>query len=230
MKTHRVVVTAMGVVTPIGIGIQSFFDGLSTGHSGISKIDNFDVSTFPVRIGGEIKNKGLAETIKKSHILSYDLLRYNFFDRKILFSLLALDDLLYNLGIDKIDKIDKREEIAEIEEISFLKKADLIFGSGLEELLFEDVVRLFSAEKKIDYKNVAKILNGNPARYFVHTIEDWPAQYLAALMNSQGTVVTDVSACAASAQSVGVAYQRIKHGLNEIALAGGVDSMLNPCG
>ena len=51
---RRVVVTGIGAVTPIGAGVESFWDALLAGRSGISPISNIDASTLPVKIAGEI--------------------------------------------------------------------------------------------------------------------------------------------------------------------------------
>jgi 3-oxoacyl-[acyl-carrier-protein] synthase II len=49
-----VVVTGMGVVTPIGIGVQAFWDALVEGRSGAAEIKSFDASSLPVRIACEV--------------------------------------------------------------------------------------------------------------------------------------------------------------------------------
>ncbi|CAL9184123.1 unnamed protein product [Musa hybrid cultivar] len=56
MKQRRVVVTGMGVVTPLGHDLDTFYSNLLEGVSGISEIETFDCSSFPTRIAGEIKS------------------------------------------------------------------------------------------------------------------------------------------------------------------------------
>ena len=51
----RVVVTGMGIVSPVGIGREAFWSSLIAGQSGIGPITLFDASSFPVRFGGEVK-------------------------------------------------------------------------------------------------------------------------------------------------------------------------------
>ena len=51
---RRVVVTGMGVVSPVGVGVESFWSALVAGQSGIRPITRFDASPFPSRIAGEI--------------------------------------------------------------------------------------------------------------------------------------------------------------------------------
>jgi len=53
---RRVVVTGIGVVSPIGIGKDEFFEGLKTGKNGVGKITHFDATNFPAKIAAEVKN------------------------------------------------------------------------------------------------------------------------------------------------------------------------------
>ncbi|MCG7853180.1 MAG: beta-ketoacyl-[acyl-carrier-protein] synthase family protein [Methanosarcinaceae archaeon] len=53
---RRVVVTGLGVVSSIGIGVEEFWKNLIAGKSGISEIESFDTSAYPVHKGGEVKN------------------------------------------------------------------------------------------------------------------------------------------------------------------------------
>ncbi len=50
----RAVVTGLGAVTPLGIGVDAFWEGLTAGHSGIREIQSFDVSDLDVKIAGEV--------------------------------------------------------------------------------------------------------------------------------------------------------------------------------
>jgi 3-oxoacyl-[acyl-carrier-protein] synthase II len=52
----RVVITGVGVITPIGIGKKDFWDSLASGRSGIRKITRFDVSSYPSQTAGEVDN------------------------------------------------------------------------------------------------------------------------------------------------------------------------------
>ncbi|MFM8944761.1 MAG: beta-ketoacyl-ACP synthase II [Actinomycetota bacterium] len=52
--THRVVITGIGPVTPIGIGVDDFWAGATSGRNGIGPITRFDASDLPVRISGEV--------------------------------------------------------------------------------------------------------------------------------------------------------------------------------
>jgi 3-oxoacyl-[acyl-carrier-protein] synthase II len=56
MEKRRVVVTGLGLVTPVGIGVKPSWDALLEGRSGIGVITTFDASDLPVRIAGEVKD------------------------------------------------------------------------------------------------------------------------------------------------------------------------------
>src|SRR5262245_50993737 len=51
---RRVVITGLGVITPIGLGVAPFWDSLTIGRSGIRKIQSFDAHTLPNPIAGEV--------------------------------------------------------------------------------------------------------------------------------------------------------------------------------
>ena len=55
MEKKRVVVTGLGLITPLGIGVEESWDGLVGGRSGIGRITQFDASQFPTQIAGEVK-------------------------------------------------------------------------------------------------------------------------------------------------------------------------------
>jgi len=56
MQEHQVVITGMGVVSPIGIGLQAFWNGLLAGQNGISRVTLFDVSEFSSKLAAEVKD------------------------------------------------------------------------------------------------------------------------------------------------------------------------------
>ena len=53
--THRVVITGMGAISPLGIGRESVADSLLAGQSGIRPIERFDTTPFSLRLGGEVR-------------------------------------------------------------------------------------------------------------------------------------------------------------------------------
>ena len=53
---RRVVITGLGVVSPVGTGVEKFWNSLLEGKSGIAPITRFDAADFPVKIAGEVKD------------------------------------------------------------------------------------------------------------------------------------------------------------------------------
>jgi 3-oxoacyl-[acyl-carrier-protein] synthase II len=56
MNEHRVVITGLGAVTPVGLGIEEFWEGLIEGRNGISRISHFDPTEFRSQMAAEVKN------------------------------------------------------------------------------------------------------------------------------------------------------------------------------
>jgi len=98
IQLRRVVVTGMGMISPVGKTISESWENVRNGRSGISKITRFDTSDYPVKIAGEIKN--------------YDTFAY--FDRKearkfdpyMQYALIAAEEAVTDSGLN-LDKIDK---------------------------------------------------------------------------------------------------------------------------
>lgn len=61
MPTRRVVVTGIGLISPLGLDVESTWQGLLAGRSGVGRITQFDSSEFPVQIAGEVKGFDGAE-------------------------------------------------------------------------------------------------------------------------------------------------------------------------
>jgi 3-oxoacyl-[acyl-carrier-protein] synthase II len=72
MMKRRIVITGMGAVTPIGIGIAEYWAGLKSGKSGAGRVTLFDVSTYPSQIDAEVKNFQPENYIDKKSIRRMD--------------------------------------------------------------------------------------------------------------------------------------------------------------
>src|SRR5512138_2615593 len=92
MDRRRVVVTGLGLVSPLGIGVDPSWSAMVAGKSGIGPITLFDASTFPTRIAGEVKNFDPAQFMDKKEA------RRN--DRFIQFALAAADMAVKDAGLD----------------------------------------------------------------------------------------------------------------------------------
>lgn len=92
MDRRRVVVTGLGLVSPLGIGVEPSWAAMVAGQSGIGPITLFDASTFPTRIAGEVKGFDPAQFMDKKEA------RRN--DRFIQFALAAADMAVKDAGLD----------------------------------------------------------------------------------------------------------------------------------
>jgi len=92
MSRRRVVVTGMGVVCPVGIGLEEAWKGLVAGKSGIGPITQFDASSYPTRIAGEVRNFDPERWLEKREV------RRN--DRFIQFGLAASEMAIDDAGLD----------------------------------------------------------------------------------------------------------------------------------
>lgn len=72
MSRRRVVVTGLGIVSPVGIGIAAAWDSIVNGRSGIARITRFDASPFPVQIGGEVKDFDVGKYLSAKEARRYD--------------------------------------------------------------------------------------------------------------------------------------------------------------
>jgi 3-oxoacyl-[acyl-carrier-protein] synthase II len=119
---HRVVITGMGVVSPVGIGITQFWDSIENGICGIDHITGFDTTNFEVKIGAEVKNFDPGQFLDKKEIRRTD--------RVVQFAVaatqMALDDA--QLTIDA----------------SVANEIGVIIGSGIGGIkTFEEQARIF---------------------------------------------------------------------------------------
>ena len=94
---RRVVITGMGVVTPIGIGIEAFWDSLKNGRSGVGRLTFFDTTDYPSKIDAEVKGFEPEKYIDKKNIRRMD--------RFTQFAYAAADMAVRDAGLDtaKID-------------------------------------------------------------------------------------------------------------------------------
>ncbi len=71
--SRRVVVTGIGLVSPLGIGTEPTWDALVAGRSGVSTITRFDTSNFPVHIAAEVKGFNPEDWIEPKEVKKFDL-------------------------------------------------------------------------------------------------------------------------------------------------------------
>ncbi len=70
--TRRVVVTGLGIISPVGNDIASAWDSIVAGRSGIGPVTRFDASSFPTRIAGEVKGFDVATYMSPKEARHFD--------------------------------------------------------------------------------------------------------------------------------------------------------------
>ena len=98
---RRVVITGLGVVTPLGIGVEKTWQGLTTGQSGITKITRFDASNYACQIAGEVKDFNPSDYIDKKEIKKMD----TFIHYAVAASQEAVDDAGLKITKDNADRV-----------------------------------------------------------------------------------------------------------------------------
>ncbi len=139
MADRRVVVTGMGAVTPFGVTVDPYWDGLIEGRSGITPISLFDASQFDVRIAGEISSYAAEKHLDRKIIKRSD--------RFAQFALTACDEAVRMSGLE-VQKEDAG-------------RLAVIFGSGIGGLneLEEQFTRLVTkGPSKVSAFTIPKLM------------------------------------------------------------------------
>ncbi len=72
MSKRRVVITGLGIISPVGIGLTAAWDNIVAGRSGIVRITRFDASAFPSQIAGEVKGFDVGQYLSAKEARRYD--------------------------------------------------------------------------------------------------------------------------------------------------------------
>jgi 3-oxoacyl-[acyl-carrier-protein] synthase II len=202
----RVVITGVGIISPIGCGRDQFWTNITSGLSGIGEITLFDASSFPVHIGGEVKN------FDTESVISEFPESENIRDRKIFLALAAAKEALTDAHLTKTS----------------LKQALLHIGIGLEVFWLGDLTPY--AHSSDVGQSLATSLVSRMEDRLLQTPLDCTGSILGDCYGFSAGKYTNCSACAAGAQVIGEAWQTLCEGQTKVALAGATDSMLNPLG
>jgi 3-oxoacyl-[acyl-carrier-protein] synthase II len=198
LKNKRVVATGLGLVTPLGIGIDENWEAVTNGRSGIGIITRFDASDFPVQIAGEVKNFNPEDYIEeKKEIRKMDIFLH--------YALAASKMALQSSGLQITDKNAER--------------VGVMVGSGLGGITtVEKYHKVFLKDglKKISPFFVPMlIINLAPGQISMY-------------FGCKGPNSSMVTACATGNHSIGEAFKIIQRGDADVMFAGGVESTITP--
>ena len=196
---NRVVITGLGVVSPVGNNVTDFWNSLVEGKCGIDLIKGFEEYELPVSVAGQVKDfNPEADGLERNDI------RRN--DKFCTFAMAAAAQAMTDSGLKSGENIEP-------------ERLGVYIGSGIggmdtfvnetEKLLNEGVRRISPLFVPMMISNIA---SGN----------------VAIKHNAQGVCLPVVTACATGTTAVGEAFRAIKHGYADAIIAGGAEASINP--
>lgn len=201
MMERRVAITGMGVISPSGNDIRTFWDNISNGRNGIGKITRFDTGELPASVAGEVRN---------FNPLDYGL-ESGFTRKQDLFSIYAAAAAKQAMDQSELDA----SEGGNIDPFRF----GVYVGSGIGGFpsTFKEIEKMLS--------------NGprwvSPL-YVPTMIPNMAAANIAMRHHAYGPCLSLGLACATGTNSIGEAFREIKHGYADAIIAGGTESPLIP--
>ncbi|HIQ19718.1 MAG TPA: beta-ketoacyl-[acyl-carrier-protein] synthase II [Planctomycetes bacterium] len=210
---RRVVITGIGLVTPLGAAAEEVWQRLLAGQSGVDYITHFDASNFPTKIAAEVRNWDLSD-------VGEDPADWQSQGRHTQFAIGAATKAIRDSGV-----LDSPLDPA---------RFGVYTGSGEGQQDFDRFTEMMVAGLQTGQLDiVAFTRKGLEILDPVLEMEqepNIPAAHLASRFNAQGPNVNCLTACAASSQAVGEATEIIRRGEADVMLAGGTHTMIHPFG
>jgi 3-oxoacyl-[acyl-carrier-protein] synthase II len=200
VSKRRVVVTGLGVVSPVGSTVQSAWDAILRGESGIGPVTRFDVSAFPVRFGGQVRDFDVGQYLAPKEARRMDdFMHYGF---------AAGVQAVSDSGID-FSKSDPT-------------RCGAICGAGIGGLWtieeeFSEYLKANSPRKISPFFVPATIIN-------------MIAGHLSIRYGLKGPNLGVVTACTTSTHALGLGMRTIQYGDADVMVAGGGEMATTRCG
>ena len=199
-QKRRVVVTGMGVVTPIGLNVADFWQGLHEARSGVSDVGGFPLEDLKILIAAQIKDfepRDHLRGFKRDKIIMHA-------DRYSWFAAAAADQAVKQSGL----------------EVPFVDpyRTACIIGSGAGGLVtYEKAYRdLFIENKRATHPLTLLRIIGSSA-----------SAHVGIEFGVKGPTFATCSACSTATHAIGTARDYIEHGLVDVAIAGASESVIN---
>ncbi|WP_342632285.1 beta-ketoacyl-ACP synthase II [Marinobacter alkaliphilus] len=191
MSKRRVVVTGMGMLSPVGNDVQSSWAAIRAGRSGIGLIDRFDATDYGTRIGGAIKDLDIEPYLSSKEARKLDAF--------IHYGLIAAQQAVDDSGLEQFGNLDK-------------ERVGIAIGSGIGglEYIEKNVIQMEkSGPRKVSPffvpASVINMISGNAAIRFGY----------------KGPNIAIVTACTTGTHNIGYAARTIAYGDADVMLAGG---------
>ena len=199
-KDRKVVITGIGVVTPVGNNLETFWESIINGRSGIDRITSFDLTGHDCHIAGEVKGFDPTPYFNNPK----DIRRT---DRYAQFAMAAAKMALADSGLD-LDKVDRN-------------RFGVVVGSGIGGLktLSDQMYTMFN-------KGPGRI---SPFMIPM-MISNMASGLISMELGLNGPNFATVSACATACHAIGEAWRMVQHGEGDIFLCGGAEATICPIG
>ena len=201
----RIVVTGMGIVSPLGTGVELAWKHLLEGKSGISKLPEVLAEGSPITIAGRVK------TSKEDSVFGVDLLKsispkeLRRIDRFIQFALVASEEAINQAGWKPQDETQK-------------ERTATIIASGIG-----GFPAIANAVRKGEQEGVERLSPFTIPSFLVNLA----AGQVALKYQFKGPLGAPVTACAASVQAIGDAARLIQSGEADIVICGGAEACID---
>jgi len=219
--TERVVITGMGTVCPLGHDVETLWQAILSGRSGVAKTTIFDASTFPTTFDAEVKDYDFAEYTNNPQLHKHG-------NRGSGFVIGATAQACKQAGID-VETAVPDDGIDRNGLGIYLGAGE---GSVDNDVFFAAIVEAWDADKsEMDWGRWAQVAFGRmDPMCELEQEPNMPAAHIAMLTGARGPTRSCLTACAASTQAVGEAMMLIRKGDADIMIAGGAHSMIHPLG
>lgn len=196
---RRVVVTGLGLVTPVGLDVEETWAGLLAGRSGAGPITQFDPSDQSVRFACEVKGFDPEAWIEKKEV--------------------KRTDRFLQLGLAAAQQAAEQAGLPESAGAVPPERFGVIVGSGIGGL----------TTMETQHQRMLERGPGRVSPFFIPMfIGDMAAGMISMKYGAQGPNYATVSACASSAHAVGAAYRSIHTGEADVMITGGTEATVTP--
>ena len=200
---RRVVVTGLGLITPVGNSVEATWSALMSGQSGVDYIKKFDTEKFSVKIAAEVKDFDPLKYIAKKEARKMGAF--------IHYAIAAATEAIADSGLALSEAGKFPDDISE--------NAGTYISSGIGD--FWAIEREHS-----------KLLNEGPDRvspfFIVSAIVNLAAGQVSIRYGAKGPNSATATACSAGAHAIGDSFKIIQRGDAEVMICGGAESAITP--
>jgi 3-oxoacyl-[acyl-carrier-protein] synthase II len=195
---RRVVVTGIGVVSPLGVGLAKTWDGLMNGRSGIRPITRFDVTDYACRIAGDVPDFNVDDWVNPKDQKKMDTF--------IQYGMAATAEALRMAGLEDAPEAMK-------------DRIGVLLGSGIGGL--PAIEEAYTTLKERGPRRISPF-------FIPSILINLLPGHVSIKYGFRGPNTSTVSACATSAHGVGDAAEMIRRGIADVMVAGGAESAICP--